>query len=74
MILLVNALNAILNIILNKIIVNAWKSLVRVLLINILLAIGNVLHAEQILFSQFKVIQDVQDVSSYCYIKISNEY
>ena len=67
MILLVNVLNVVLNIMLNKIIVNAQKSLVSVLHFGILLAIGNVLLAEPILFLQFKAIQDVLGAYKYSY-------
>ena len=67
MILLVNVLNVVLNIMLNKIIVNAQKSLVSVLHFGILQAIGNVLLAESILFLPFQDIQDVQDAYNYYY-------
>ena len=73
MILLVDALNAVLSIILNQITANASKSLVHVLHFGILLAIGNVLHAKPIPFSQLKVGQDVQDAYGYRESIITNE-
>ena len=55
MILLVDALNAVLSIILNQITANASKSLVLVLHYGILLVIGNVLPATLVPYSQLKV-------------------